>query len=225
MVPLAQKKSEILCLKKGKINVSRDNEDSENALDTNNVDLTSVKKILIECCSKQAKRILDEHCRTYIDESKFMSNCGVKPVQDLTLDITLNEKDLECLREMKTNTGIGASINCYCKGQHATAAVYFRGKSNWMDMIKSAENHPRAVDDLQKCWTLWNFKRHLISHKKYYTADRTEDNALTIDKTQKTALNTSVERSVQECFEQLVNDETSNEYEKATGKCLVCIAF
>lgn len=178
------------------------------------VELAAIRKVLEECCAKKVRHILSEHCNTH-DESTFMAKCGVDSLQSFDLKITLNENDLECLREINPNKNIGATIMCYCEKRNS---VYFRGKTNWMNIIKSP-NHSHAVDELQKCWTLGNFKRHLLLHKKYYTVDHQEDNSSNNDQRNDTAQNTSAEEFLHQEFQKLVNGSVD---ENNTGETNYC---
>lgn len=235
----AEKKSRIQCLEKGRINFTSANESDNLTADVIvNEDLASITKVLIECCSKQVKRFLAVHCNANIEETNFMTKCGIESLEDFTLNVSLSEINLKNLPEMKTNNNIAASIMCYCRKQNATAAVYFRGKNNWMDTIKSAVNHSHAVNELQTCWSINNFKRHIISHKKFYTSERLEDFALnnnepedaTLKMTEQAediVLNTSAEDNIQKSFEQLIDDNYLNveNITEATAKSSVRISF
>lgn len=166
--------------KKRKPNTANESSKSQTVHDDD-----TMLKFLIESLQIRLRKELETYVKSSASEKDFMSSCSVK-VEELKLDVTFEEKDLEYLSKINSdnlvlrnekgetirtdNNLIKAMIKCYCSTKYPTPFhfnVYFRCNSKWTSLKLGNIRYKDPAKELSTTWIPTNFLRHLVSHQKF----------------------------------------------------------
>lgn len=110
-----------------------------------------MKAIIIKSCLYRINSVLKVHIGKFPGEVDFMTECGVKSLDELKLKIDIAEDDFQCafeLREFKKTSAndqphkndgnlLKTLVSCYCAKPGCNITIYFRcnTKSNQIRYI------------------------------------------------------------------------------------------
>lgn len=132
--------------------------------------IDGVKKILEKSFFMQMKSLLSEHIKATPGELKFMDKCGIPHLADiekLEFQIDLSENDIAVLsgnNNPRYKYNIKGTVKCYCNKNQSTSG-YFRRCGTLDELFPEGKD---LCEHLHKSWSIFNVKRHLLSHLKHH---------------------------------------------------------
>lgn len=150
--------------------------------------LAYVEKLLRTSFCLQMRKFLTDYTEKNIEEMKFLEKCGLKSIEALNFSILVDDSNMKAFVQQCQNENCGgqllAHIPCYCTRNSVSAiSTYFRPKNKFQKILISRPDLELASKEINTCWLLSNYKRHLNSHSKFYCNEEiiTPENSATND--------------------------------------------